>query len=105
MLAPHKSGSAMADLPNLDTELRDKIIERLRLDDVEPVSVTRDTALFEGGLGLDSLDALEITVLIEEEYGIIVEVAERNETIFGTLGTLVDFVRANHQRDRERIDA
>lgn len=93
----------MADLSNLDTELRDKIVERLHLDDVDPQTIGRDTKLFEGGLELDSLDALEITVLIEEEYGIIVEVAERDETIFGTLGSLADFVRANHQRDRDRI--
>jgi acyl carrier protein len=92
----------MADLSNLERDLRDQIFDRLRLD-ADRESVGRDTPLFDGGLELDSLDALEITVLIEEQYGIIVEVAERSETIFGTLGTLVDFVRANHQRDRARI--
>ncbi|MBI4706276.1 MAG: acyl carrier protein [Deltaproteobacteria bacterium] len=93
----------MPELPNLETELRDKIVARLALRDVDPASVTRDTPLFDGGLGLDSLDALELTVMLEEDYRIVVAVAERDAAIFGTLGTLADFVRTNYQRDIDRI--
>jgi acyl carrier protein len=89
----------MADAPNFERELLTKILERLRLRDVDAQTVTRDTPLFENGLGLDSLDALEITVLLEEEYGIVVSVAERGETIFGTLGALADFVQGHLHRD------
>jgi acyl carrier protein len=74
-------------------------VARLHLKDVDEESVRSETPLFEEGLGLDSLDALEITVLLEEEHGIVLSVAERNENVFGTLGTLAEFVRANRQRD------
>jgi acyl carrier protein len=89
----------MPDAANFESELLGKIVERLRLRDVDPAKVTRDTSLFENGLGLDSLDALEITVLLEEDYGIVVSVAERSETIFGTLGALSDFVQQHRGRD------
>jgi len=92
----------MPDAPDFERELLGKIVERLRLRDVDPTTVTRDTPLFEKGLGLDSLDALEITVLLEEEYGIVVSVAERSETIFGTLGALADFVQGNRNRDLKK---
>lgn len=89
----------MAEAGSFERELLDKIVGRLRLKDVDVDAVTRDTALFERGLGLDSLDALEITVLVEEDYGIVVSVAERSESIFGTLGTLADFIQNNLRRD------
>jgi acyl carrier protein len=89
----------MAEAVSFERQLLDKIVGRLRLKDVDIATVTRDTPMFERGLGLDSLDALEITVLIEEEYGIVVSVAERSESIFGTLGTLADFVQNNLRRD------
>jgi len=92
----------MPDAPDFERELLGKIVERLRLRDVDPATVSRDTPLFEKGLGLDSLDALEITVLLEEEYGIVVSVAERSETIFGTLGALADFVQSNRHRDLKK---
>jgi acyl carrier protein len=89
----------MPDAANFERELLGKIVERLRLRDVDLDAVSRDTSLFENGLGLDSLDALEITVLLEEDYGIVVSVAERNETIFRTLGALSDFVQQHRGRD------
>ena len=89
----------MPELAKIEQELLDKIVGRLRLRDVKLASVTSDTRLFEDGLGLDSLDALEITVLLEEDYGIVVNVAERTETIFGTLGALGAFVASHRNRD------
>ena len=61
-----------------------------------------DTPLFgnPAGLNLDSLDALEISVLIEEKYGIVIAVSEREASVFGTLGGLAGFVAKNLGRDR-----
>ena len=102
-----KDGSARVKMTIVDKQGRSRekefTILRRNNDDVEPESFTGETRLFEGGLELDSLDALEITILIEEEYGIIVEVAERNEAIFGTLASLAQFVREHHRRDIDRI--
>ena len=93
----------MPDAPDLEAELRAKIVERLNLGHVDPEEIRSDTPLFRGGLELDSLDALEITVLVEEDYGIVIGVAERNESVFGTLGDLARFVRANYRRDIEKL--
>lgn len=89
--------------PDLEKELRDALVERLQLDDVDPETIGRDTMLFGGGLELDSLDALEISVLVEETYGIVVQVAERGEAVFGTLGTLADFIRQHRGRDNPEL--
>lgn len=82
------------------SELADKIIQRLNLGYVDRASVALDTQLFGQGFELDSLDALEIAILVEEDYGITISVAERGEAVFGTLGDLARFVEANRGRDR-----
>lgn len=91
------------DVSDIEAELRARILERLNLGHVDPEGVRSDTPLFRGGLELDSLDALEITVLVEEDYGIVIGVAERNESVFGTLGDLARFVRENYRRDIDKL--
>jgi acyl carrier protein len=85
-----------------ENEIRDKLLKRLNLTHVDPATVTSETALFgEGGLGLDSLDALEIAILVEQEYGITIAVAERNRAVMGSLGNLAGFVQQNLHRDKK----
>jgi acyl carrier protein len=89
-------------MTDFETALLGKIIERLNLAEVikrENIHVDVNTPLFKGGLGLDSIDALEISILLEEEYGIVVKVSERNASIFGSLGDLSRFVQENLRRD------
>ena len=86
-------------MTGFEIELRDKILKRLKLFDVDPATVTPETFLFEGGMGLDSVDALEIAILIEEDYGIVIKVSERDRSTFGSFGQLVRFVEANLHRD------
>jgi acyl carrier protein len=93
----------MAGLGSLEQELLDKIVARLNLGYVDPASLTSDTSLFQEGLGLDSLDALEIGILIEEDYGIVVGPAERNRSVFGTIRELAQFVELNRNRDAARL--
>lgn len=52
------------------TRLKEMLIERLKLEDLTPDDIGDDDPLFEGGLGLDSIDALEIVVMLEGEFGI-----------------------------------
>lgn len=89
----------MAELQDLQIELRDKIIKRLNLAHVDPATITSETSLFKNGLGLDSLDALELSILIEQEYGIVIGVSERDRSVFGTLGDLAAFIEKNRNRD------
>jgi acyl carrier protein len=86
-------------MTDFETELRDKIIERLSLDDVDRDTLTSETALFGAGLELDSIDALEIEAMIAEEYGITIIPAERSASTFASFGTLAQFVQENLHRD------
>ncbi len=81
---------------DLINELKTMIIEGLRLEDIVPGDIAADAALFGGGLGLDSIDALEIGVMLNRQYGIkITSGDERNNQIFVSLRSLADFVAAN----------
>ena len=86
-------------MTEFETELRDKILERLGLDDVDSESLTTETALFGEGLELDSIDALEIEAMVAEEYGITIIPAERTASTFASFGTLAKFVQDNLNRD------
>lgn len=80
-------------------ELKTIIIEGLRLEDIVPGEISPDMALFGGGLGLDSIDALEIGVMLDRHYGIRITAGdERNSQIFASLRSLADFVAAHRTR-------
>jgi acyl carrier protein len=64
-----------------------------------PEDMSPDAALFSGGLGLDSIDALEIGVMLDRRFGIkITSGDERNNQIFVSLRSLAEFVAANRNR-------
>ncbi|MEQ8766247.1 MAG: phosphopantetheine-binding protein [Planctomycetota bacterium] len=70
------------------------IVEKLRLPDVTPESIDDDTPLFgPEGLGLDSVDALELVVGLEKEFGIKIRSPEAERDAFRTVDSLVDLVR------------
>jgi acyl carrier protein len=80
----------------LELELKKLIIEALALEDIEPDEIVTGDPLFVEGLGLDSIDALEITMVIEERYGVQIEDdAERNKKIFASVASLAEFVAEN----------
>ena len=80
----------------LVSELKTLLIEGLHLEDVEPDDIDVDEPLFGDGLGLDSIDALEIAVILDRKYGVrIVSGDERNPEIFASLKSLAGFVAGN----------
>jgi acyl carrier protein len=84
---------------DLINQLKTLLIEGLRLEDIVPDDLSADAALFGGGLGLDSIDALEIGVMLDRQYGIkITSGDERNPQIFVSLQSLANFVAANRTR-------
>lgn len=80
----------------LISDLRKKIISTLNLGGIDEASLGSDTPLFgDDGLGLDSVDALELVVMVENEYGISVSDKDSATTVFASLGVLADYIIAH----------
>jgi acyl carrier protein len=75
-------------------ELKTKIIESLRLEDISPDQIDDDAPLFGTGLGLDSIDALELVVMLEQNYGIVIKDIEEGRPAFQSVRALAAFVQA-----------
>ena len=76
-------------------ELKVKIIEQLNLEDIEPNEIDASQPLFGDGLGLDSIDALELIVLMERDYGIKISDPKEGKEVFATLTTMAAYIQAN----------
>jgi acyl carrier protein len=82
-------------MDELINKLRQEIIQQLNLEDLNVDDIDPDAALFGEGLGLDSIDALEIIVLLEKNYGIKIEDPKEGKKIFSSIRTLAQFVMDN----------
>jgi acyl carrier protein len=78
----------------LTSELKPRIIESLRLEDITPDEIGDDTPLFGEGLGLDSIDALELVVMLERHYGIVIKDIEEGRPAFQSVRALAAFIQA-----------
>jgi acyl carrier protein len=87
-------------MSDLRLELKQKIIETLDLEDIEAADIVDDEALFVDGLGLDSIDALEVGLMLRQQYGIDLksdsEETRQHFTSVNALAALVEFHRAQH---------
>jgi len=80
-------------------ELRALLIEELNLEDIKPEDIKDDEPLFKDGLGLDSIDALELAIVIERKYGIKIKSGDdRNAEIFATLASLAGYIEEHRVR-------
>jgi acyl carrier protein len=75
-------------------ELKAQIIASLRLEDISPDKIDDDGPLFGTGLGLDSIDALELVVMLEQNYGIVIKDIEEGRPAFKSVRTLAAFIQA-----------
>jgi acyl carrier protein len=83
----------MALLEDLEAELKNLIIDVLVLEDVTPEEIESSEALFVEGLGLDSIDALEIAMALEQQYGVTMSEDEQEvRECFASIRSLADFV-------------
>lgn len=80
-------------------EIKEALIEALNLEDITPEEMDTEAPLFgDEGLGLDSIDALEIILILERKYGIRIVNPAEGKVIFYSVRTLADFVTANRQK-------
>ncbi|MGN6183966.1 MAG: phosphopantetheine-binding protein [Thermoanaerobaculia bacterium] len=77
---------------DLKHRLKELLIDRLKFEDMTPDDIPDDEPLFAGGLGLDSIDALEIVVMLESEFGIKVKNESSARDYFKSVSTLADLV-------------
>ena len=81
------------DTPRLMDFLRRMIIESLKLEDLDPAEIQEDEPLFGEGLGLDSLDALELVVAIEKHFGVVIENEDQGKEAFVSLRALARYIQ------------
>lgn len=83
----------------LKEELKGKMIEALNLEDIVITDLEDDAPLFgEEGLGLDSIDALELIVLLEKNYGIKISDPKEGKNIFKSVNVMADYVEKNRKK-------
>ena len=89
----------MQGLDTLEKEIKGLIIEALMLEDTTPEDIETAEPLFNAGLGLDSIDALELAIVLESRYGIkLDEDSEENQEIFASVRSLATFVSENRSQ-------
>lgn len=76
----------------LKEDLKKQIIEQLNLEDVKPTDIKDDAPLFGDGLGLDSIDALELIVLLEKYHGIKISNPDDGKTIFQSVNSMAAYI-------------
>ena len=79
-------------MKELAERLKELIISTLRLEDVKPENIVDTEPLFGEGLGLDSIDALELVVAIERDYGVVIPDAEVGRRVFASVSALAAFI-------------
>lgn len=80
-------------------EVKAILITELQLEDVKPEDIDVDAPLFGGGLGLDSIDALELAITLERAYGVRIKSGDsRNAEILSSLGSLTKFIEENRTK-------
>jgi acyl carrier protein len=76
----------------LTLQLKEQLIRYLNLLEKKPEDITNDMPLFGEGLGLDSIDSIEMVVLLEREYGIKINDPKEGRKIFVNINTIVDYI-------------
>ena len=82
-------------MENLIKNLKTEIVEQLNLEHIKPESIGTDDALFGDGLGLDSIDALELIVLLDQNYRLAITDPEEGRKIFKSVRSMAEFIQAN----------
>ena len=84
-------------LAQIKKDLKEMLVRDLSLEDIKPEDIKDNEILFGSGLGLDSLDAVEIVVLLQRNYGLEVKDMEKGKEIFYSIDTLARYIQKNRK--------
>jgi acyl carrier protein len=82
-------------MDELIDKIKQEVIQQLNLEDISAADIDPDAPLFGEGLGLDSIDALELIVLLEKNYGIKIEDPKDGKKIFYSIRTMAEYITAH----------
>ncbi|HEY6143037.1 MAG TPA: phosphopantetheine-binding protein [Flavobacterium sp.] len=82
----------------LKQELKEKITDVLNLEDIKVEDINDNDALFGDGLGLDSIDALELIVMLDKDYGIKLVDPKEGKSIFQSIETMAAYIKENRTK-------
>ncbi|MBW7891988.1 MAG: acyl carrier protein [Chitinophagaceae bacterium] len=82
----------------LKQQLKEQIIQFLNLTNLKPEDIKDDEPLFGEGLGLDSIDSIELIVLLSREYGITIEDPKEGRKVLVDINTMVDYISAHRTK-------
>jgi len=85
-------------MEDLKLELKEKIIENLNLEDMETSEINDNDPLFGDGLGLDSIDALELIVMLDKDYGIKIADPKKGKDIFESIEVMAKYISENRTK-------
>jgi len=88
---------------DLTSELKKKLIALLNLSDVTPENFDENARLVGGELGIDSIDVLEMVVMIEKDYGVIINNQEIGKEVFASLASLSHYIEQHGQPNRRSV--
>lgn len=84
-------------MEQLVQKLKEEIITALNLSEMKPENIDEKAPLFIDGLGLDSIDALELTVLLEKKYGLKLNTSEEGKKVLYSVNSMAEFIRENNK--------
>lgn len=85
-------------MDKLKAQLKEQILEALSLDEMKPEEIDDNAPLFGEGLGLDSIDALELIVLMEKQYGIKLSNPAEGKEVFKSINVMTEYIAKNRTR-------
>ena len=85
-------------IEEITQELRKELIKQLNLEDILPESFDENTPLFGEGLGLDSIDSLELVVLLDRNYGIKLKDPKEGRNVFYSIKTMAEYIYNNRPK-------
>jgi acyl carrier protein len=85
-------------MEELKAQIREMIVRDLKLQGVKPEEIKDDAPLFEEGLGLDSLDAVELVVLVQKNFDVQIEDMDEGQAAFKSVQTLAEFIDARRDK-------